>query len=188
MKKKSWMIAVLLPLLPVVACALTLVIGEHPECSVEFLVLNEDKMSGGWRNDLGFLPPALPALGAQEAFRMVMKSDDGGTIGHTVYRYRNSWLAAFHFWFDRAVFFPSACTDWSDFQEANDLPLHADQQQIKCGIATCSPLADYCSAVLRYGPYISDFDSSIGEEGDMSIEEFIETVLKIDERFRSCGE
>lgn len=182
------MIAVLSLLFLIVVCALPLVIREHPKCSVEFLVLDEDKIAGEWRNDLGFLPPALDALGAQEAFLMTLENDSGGTISHAVYRYRNSWLATFHLWFDEAVFFPSNCTDWSDLQEANDLPLHADQQQIMCGTATCSPLTDYCSAVLRYGPYISDFDASIGAGGDISIEEFMEIVLKIDERFASCVE
>jgi hypothetical protein len=185
------MVAVLLLLLLIVACVLMLVVRDRPRCNVKFLTLNEVQMSGRWQiSDRDLWPAFLPIqdrLGAQEAFRMVMKSDDGGTIGHTVYRYHNSLLAVFHFWFDRAVFFPSACTDWSDFQEANDLPLHADQQQIKRGIATCSPLADYCSAVLRYGPYISDFDSSVGEQGDMSMEEFLRVVLMIDERFKSCG-
>lgn len=190
MKKKSCMVTVLLLVLSIIVCVLTVAIKENPKCSVEFLVLDEDKMSEGWRNDLGFLPPALDALGAQEAFLMTMESDEGGAISHTVYRYRNRRLATFHFWFDRETFFPSVGWTWKELEEANNLPLHADQQQIKCGTANpgFSLLGNQCTAVLRYGPYISDFGSSIGEEGDMSIEEFIETVLKIDERFRSCVE
>ena len=145
-------------------------------------------MPEGWRNDLGFLPPALDALGAQEAFLMTMESDEGGAISHTVYRYRNKWLATFHFWFDRAVFFPSVSTDWSELEQANRLPLHADQQQIQCGVANAPLLSDRCVAVLRYGPYISDLGSSVGESGDIGIEEFMEIVLKIDKRFTSCAE
>ncbi len=188
MKKKLRIIAVLLFLLPIVVCALPFVVREHPKCSVEFLVLDEDKMTGGWRNDLGFLPPALDALGAQEAYAIIMVNDEGGSIGHTVYRYRNRWLAIFHFWFDGAVFFPSISTDWSELQEANNWSLHADQQYIRCGVATSPHLDDYCSAVLRYGPYISDFDASTSGEGGISLEEFEEIVLKIDEQFRLCGE
>ena len=116
-----------------------------------------------------------------------MKSVDGGAISHAVYRYRNRWLAIFHFWFDKEVFFPSGCADWSELQEADSWPLHADQRYIRCSVATCPPLNDYCSAVLRYGLYISDFNVSTSGDGAISLEEFKEIVLKIDERFRLCG-
>ncbi len=187
MRKKSCIIAVLL-VLPIVVCALPFVIREHPKCSVEFLVLDEDKMAGGWRNDLGFLPPALDALGAQEALLMTMKSDDNGAISHAVYRYRNRWLAAFHFWLDGRGFFPSVSMHWSELEQADRLSLHADQQWIQCGISDDPILGDMCVAVLRYNSYISDFSALTSGEGAISLEEFEEIVLKIDERFRLCGE
>jgi len=191
-RKKGCNVAVLLLLGVAAICVLIFTRGEHPKCGIETLILDEDQMSEQWRiTDDNIWPAFLLAqdrLGAQEAFRMAMKNDDNGMIGHTVYRYRNRWLAIFHLWFDKAVFFPSISTDWSEYQEANNWPLHADQQYIRCGVATCPPLADYCSAVLRYGPYISDFDVSTSGEGAISLEEFKEIVLKINERFISCEE
>lgn len=191
MKKKSYTIGVPLLLL-IVSCMLTLVASDRPKCSVKFLILSEERMSGRWQiSDRDLWPAFLPIqdrLGAQEAYAIIMVNDEGGSIGHTVYRYRNRWLAIFHFWFDGAVFFPSISTDWSELQEANNWSLHADQQYIRCGVATSPHLDDYCSAVLRYGPYISDFDASTSGEGGISLEEFEEIVLKIDEQFRLCGE
>ena len=70
---------------------------------------------------------------------------------------------------------------------AKSLSLQADQRQIKCGESDNPYLDEMCAAVLRYGPYISDFSASI-QEGTMSTEEFKQVVLEIDEIFRSCGE
>jgi len=192
MKKRGCSVVLLLLLSAFVVCTLTIVKTEHPKCRIESLVLSEERMSGRWQifeSDLwpAFLP-RQDRLGAQEVYRTIMVNDDGRTIGHTVYRYRNRWLATFHFRFDRAAFFPSVSTDWSELEEVGDLSLHADQQQIQCGTANDPYLSDRCVAVLRYGSYISDFGSSIGEERDTSIEEFMEIVLKIDERFTACVE
>lgn len=173
-------------LLFVISCVLLVVVGEQPKCSLEHLVLDQGKVPAGWRNDLGFLPPALETLGAHDAYLMTMKREDSGGISHGVYRYRNRWLAAFHFWFDSAVFFPSASTDWTMLEQADRLSLHADQQRIQCGVAHDYPLGDSCAAVLRYGPFISDFGASIGEKGDITVEEFLEIVTLIDERFAPC--
>ncbi|MBC7227544.1 MAG: hypothetical protein H5T61_09965 [Thermoflexales bacterium] len=178
-------------LLFLVACVLMLVGKDHTKCTTKFLTLNEEQMVGQWRVSDPLWPAFLPIqdrLGAQEVYRIILVNNDGGTIGHTVYRYCNRWLAAFHFWFDKAVFFPSISTEWSELQEANHWPLHADQRDVRCGVAIDPPLEDKCSAVLRYGVYISDFDASTSGAGAVSLEEFREIVLKIDERFQLCGE
>lgn len=184
MKKKLCIVAALFLAISIAACVLTIARRENPKCSINSLVLDEEGMPEGWSNKWGVLPPALEPLGAQQAYRMIMQNGNE-TAGHTVYQYSNRWLAAFHVWFDREMFFPSVGWDWSELQGASSLPLHADQWQIKCGDSNYPSLGNSCTAVLRYGPYISDFGSSI-QEGVMSTEEFIEIVLKIDELFSSC--
>lgn len=192
MSKRKCGATVFLLLVAVAACVIMITRTEHPECRIESLVVDEEWMSGRWQIfDSDLWPAFLPIqdrLGAQEAYRMVMVNDDGVGIGHTVYQYRNRWLAAFHFWFDRAMFFPSVSTDWSELEHASHLPLHTDQQQILCGTAKDSLLGERCTAVLRYGSYISVFDASTSGEGTISLEEFEEIVLKIDERFSLCVE
>jgi hypothetical protein len=193
-RKRGCSVAVLFLLGAVVICMLTVVRREHPKCRIESLALSDEWMPGRWQIREGDLWPAfLPErdrLGAQQAYQTAIGNDSGGAISHTVYQYRNRWLATFRLWFDRETFFPSVGWTWKELEEANNLPLHAGQQQIKCGTANpgFSLLGNQCSAVLRYGPYISDFGSSIGEEGDISIEEFMEIVLQVDERFTSCVE
>jgi hypothetical protein len=185
MKKKLCIVAVLFLAISVAACILAITRKESSKCSINSLIVDEERMPEGWSNKWGVLPPALELLGAQQAYCMIIQNGNE-TASHTVYQYSNAWLAAFHVWFDRETFFPSVGWDWSDLERANDLSLHADQRQIKCGTGNYPLLGDQCTAILRYGTYVSDFGSSIDEEGAMSTEEFIEIVLKIDELFSSC--
>lgn len=184
MKRKSVIAVALFLVVSIAACVLTFGSVENPKCSIISLVLEEEMMPEGWRNKWAILPPALDTLGAQEARRMIMQKGDGAA-GHTVYQYSNRWLATLHFRFEKELFFPSVGWKWSRLEGVNSLPLHADQLQLKCGDSNDPHLGNSCTAVLRYGPYISDFSSSI-QEGVMSTEEFKEIVLKIDELFSLC--
>ncbi len=184
-------VAVLFLVIPIVFCVFVHLWTERPRCTLPTLVLNHAQLPGEWKvSDPDLWPAFLPTqdlLGAQEAYATILANPDGGIIGHTVYRYRNRWLAAFYFWFNQAVFFASISTDWSSLEATEHLPLHADQRRIRCGIIQEPYPRDKCSAVLRYGPFISDFDLSVGEPGDLSLEAFLQIVVMIDEQFRSCG-
>lgn len=186
MKEKSCVIAALFLMLPIAACVLITAWEESPKCSIEPIVLGEEEMPEGWETEWAIRPPALEKLGAQEAYGIFMQNNDG-TAHHTVYRYSNRWLAAFHMWFDRETFFPSAGWEWSELNRTRTLPVHADQWQVKCGVGNYPLLGKRCAAALRYGPYVSDFSSSI-QEGVMNTEEFTGIVLRIDELFGSCVE
>ena len=157
---------------------------ENLKCDVDLLVLDETKMPIGWKNKWGILPPALDTLGAEQAYGMSMEKNEEGA-GHTVYKYRNKWLAIFYLRFNKEIYFPSMGWNWSELKEAKNLPLQADQIQIKCGDSNYKYLDDGCSAVLRYGSYISDFGLS-RKDDKIPTEEFIDIVLKIDEQFRQC--
>jgi hypothetical protein len=179
-------VAVFLLAVLVVVGTLTVVRRENQKCSIDSLVLGEEGMPEGWKKEWSILPPALDTLGAQHAYSIFMQNGDE-TAHHTVYHYSNEWLAIFHIWFDDEVFFPTVGWDWSELEGANRLSLDADQQQIRCGDSNDPYLGSRCAAVLRYGPYISDFSSST-REGVMSTEDFEQIVLQIDDLFRLCEE
>lgn len=173
----------------IVAGVLVIVRKENSRCSIEALAVDEKWMPEGWQNDDTFAFTLLPEQnrsGAQQALYVPMDNEHY-TAYHTVYLYPNKWLAVFHIWFYREKFFPSVGWEWSELEGSRNLPLHADQWQVKCGVGNYSLLGNRCAAVLRYGPYVSDFSSSI-QEGVMSTEEFEEIVLEIDELFSSCEE
>lgn len=188
MNKKSCILVLALFLVFSLACVMIITGIEHPRCDITSLVLDEGNSLEGWhRGDEELYPEFLPVqdrLGAQQAFSNVMIKGNQ-QIGHTVYQYSNNWLAKFHMWFDRELFFPSVGWKWSEVKGVNNLSLHADQIHIYCGRSNLQYLDDGCVAVFRYGPYISDF-TTFAEEGGVSTEEFEELVLKINELFRSC--
>ncbi len=192
--KKEWPIIALFFLL-ITGCVLIITTIEYPECNIVPLVLDEERMPGGWRRSgLGTAFLAVQDRQVtQQAYYIFMENGNGTesipphTAHHTVYQYSNSWLATFYVWFEKESFFSSSGWQWSKLEGIDSLPLHADQIQIKCGDGNGPYYGDRCAAALRYGPYISDFSSSIQEEV-MSTEEFKEMVLEIDELFGACGE
>lgn len=189
MKKKSSILLVLILFVIFVMACVAIITGmEYPKCDIESLVLDEDKGLEGWqRGDEELYPTFLlvqDRLGAQQAFSNFMVRGNQ-ELGHTVYQYSNRWLAKFHMWFDREIFFPSVGWEWSEMKGASNLSLHADQIHAQCGRSNLQYLDDGCVAVVRYGPYISDFTTFTQKEG-MSTEEFKEFLLKIDELFRRC--
>ena len=184
MKKRRYVIITLVFVFFIVACLLPIVRRGSQQCSIDSLVVDEGKMPEGWENKWTILPPALDALGAQEAYSIFMHNGNE-TASYAVFQYSNRWLATFHVWFDNEVFFPSVGWEWSELEGASSLPLNADQIQIKCGDSSLLHLDDRCTAVLRYGPYISNFSSST-QLGVMSTEEFKKVLLKIDDVFSSC--
>jgi hypothetical protein len=185
--KKVLVFVVLLSLVAFSAvCLLTVAYKESPTCSIRSLVLDDGKMPDGWTSEWAALPPALRALGAHQAYSVFMENDNS-SAQHSVYQYRNRWRSGFHFWFEEQLFFPSEGWNWSDWREASEIPLHADQRKIRCGNANHSHLDNRCTAVLRYGLYVSEFSASI-EEGCMTRDQFLETLLRIDELLSSCAE
>lgn len=172
-------------------CMLVIFWVENPKCDLSSLLLDEAEMPVGWRKLWVVLPEVLAldaAKGAQQAYSVSMEyarvPDEYGAH-HTVYQYSNSVLSTFYFWlyYDR----PVSYAGWPELREASNPPLQADRILIKCNDGNDPYIGKSCVAILRYGSYISDFGSSIEEE-IMSIDEFQETVLKIDERFSECGE
>lgn len=187
-KKLSILLVLILFVIFVITCAVIVTGMDHSRCNIESLVLDEGNSLKGWRRgDEELYPMFLPVqdrLGAQQAFSNFMIRGNQ-EIGHTVYQYSNSWLAKSHLWLDREIFFPSVGWEWSEMKDTSPLSLRADQIQIQCGKSNLQYLDDGCVAVIRYGPYISDF-TAFTQEGGMSTEEFKEFVLKVDELFRSC--
>lgn len=186
MNKKLYTVAALSLVAFIAVGVLAINWRKSPQCNIHSLILDEERMPEGWKNQWAILPPALETLGAQHAYSIFMQNGNA-TAHHTVYQYSSRWRAVFHIWFEKEIFFPSAGWDWSELTEAGNLSLHADHRQIRCGNGNHLYLDNRCTAVFRYGFYISDFSSSV-QEGVMSIDDFKEAVLKIDELFSSCAE
>jgi hypothetical protein len=183
--KRSLLLVALLLLTTCIVVGIGVVIRrEKLECNVHALVLAEREMPEGWKEEWRVEPPALDRRGAKQAYGVFMQNDDE-TAHHTVYEYSNRTLAALHVSVDNQIFFPSVGWSWRELEGTGSLPLYADQRQIKCGHSNDPYLSDRCTAILRYGPYISDFSSTI-REGVMSIDEFKQIVLRIDAQFGRC--
>jgi hypothetical protein len=158
-------------------------------CTPEALILTASQLSDDWHiSDSDLWPAYLPEqddLGAKEALRTLLENDSGGLVGHTVYRYRSSFLAVWRLWFDKQVHFPSACMKWETVPEIPGLSLQTDQFMLMCGTATCSETPDQCTAIVRYGNYVSELSLTV--RGDTtSAEELVEFLVKIDNRVRLC--
>lgn len=168
----------------IIACIVGSVAREQPKCTLDSLVLSDSDMPAGWRTQWTITPPALERKGAEQAYGITWLND-GGVAQHKIYQYSNRWLAAFHVHFNSKLYFPPGSWVWSDVEDIGQLSLQADQLWVKCGKSDDPYLDDRCAAVLRYGPYVSDFDSAMAA-GKMSLEEFKQTLLKIDTLFGRC--
>jgi hypothetical protein len=157
---------------------------EKSQCDIHALVLVEREMPDGWQKEWVIESPVLEQRGAGQVYRVFMRNGDK-TAHHTVYKYSNRTLATLRIFVDNQLFFPSAVWTWRELEGTEGLPLCADQRQIRCGDSNDPYLGDRCTAVLRYGSYVSDFSSSV-QERVMSVEEFKQIVLGIDARFCHC--
>ena len=159
-------------------------ISQNAKCDLESLVLQDNIMPLKWERLWKVLPPALPKDGAQDALEVVYENRNE-MASHTIYRYKNGLLAFLFLRINNEIFFPSGLTIWSELEGSDCWLLHGDEAQIRCGDSDDPFLGSQCDAVIRYGPYISEFSSPL-EEGIMSQEEFKAIVLAIDDRIASC--
>lgn len=165
---------------------LKLFLPENPQCSLENLILEDEMMPAGWQRFGWVSPPALPDLGARDA-RSVIYEKENAIAHHQVYQYKNQMVASLSLRINNQVFFPSSSSSWiwSDLEGSDNWGLSGDVERIRCGISD-NPLLGYnCGALIRYGLFISDFSSPVGE-GIMSQEEFKSIVIAIDDSFSSC--
>jgi hypothetical protein len=187
MKKRLHMVAGFLLIGLVTLVALVAVWREDPICGTDFLTLHAQDMPIGWRIEWRILPPALDErMGALDAVRVFMQKDDM-TAQHTVYQFPNRLSATFRMlWYPSESSFPSVGWAWSELDDSGVWPLESDRYHVKCGKPNLEHLDARCSAILQNGPIIAEFTSSIDAEG-MSIQEFRETVLKVDGLLASCA-
>jgi hypothetical protein len=181
---KIFLKVVLLFLSLCVLLGFLLSISQSAKCNLESLLLQDNMMPDNWKRLWRILPPALPKEGAVDALKVVY--ENGNEIAqHTIYRYKNSLLTFLFLRINNQLFFPSGSWRWSDLAGSEDWGLNDDGGRIRCGDSDDPFLGDLCVAVIRYGPYISEFSSPI-EEGVMSHEEFKALVVAIDEQIASC--
>lgn len=162
----------------------TYFLPQETQCRLETLILTEKMMPMGWTRSGQVVPPVLPKHGAQDALGVVY--ENGSDIAQDkIYRYKNAVLAFFFFRVNNQLFFPSGQWRWSDLDGKDGWGLNGDQKRIQCGYSDDPLLGHLCVAVVRYGPFISEFSSPI-EEGIMTYEEFKAIVHAIDEQITSC--
>jgi len=184
MKRPLLLVGLLLVILCIVLGVGVAITREKLRCDVNTLVLAEGEMPEDWNLVWEIQPPALPRLGSRRAYGVFMQNGDE-TAHHTVYEYSNRTLAVLHITVENQTFFPSIGWNWRELEGTRGMPLCADQREIRCGDSDDPYLGSRCTAILRYGPYVSDFSSSV-QEGVLSIEEFKQIVLKIDGQLCQC--
>lgn len=163
---------------------ITLFLPQKNLCSLETLILTDNMMPIGWTRFGRVSPPALPKQGAYDALGVIY--ENGSEIAHgEIYRYKNSLQSFFFLRINNQYYFPSGSWKWSDIDGSEDWGLNGDEYRIKCGESDDPFLDNLCGAVIRYGPYISEFHSS-SEEGLMSLDEFEAIVVAIDEQISNC--
>jgi hypothetical protein len=151
-------------------------------CSLEDVLVDQKVLPGAWQSELGAVYlTAQDKLGARRAYHIFLERDDL-TAQQTIYEYSSPLRARFHFWFDREIFFPSS---WAWETLENPPAVDADRYRILCGDSEDEYLEQRCGALMQYGPYLSDFSTSIDDE-TMQVEDFKQLVTTIDERFKRC--
>ena len=181
---KSYLKAVLPFLALCLLLGFVLSISQGTKCDLEGLLLQDNMMPLNWERLWKVLPPALPREGAQDALEVDYENQNE-LARHTIYRYKNGFLAFLFLRINKEVYFPSGGRTWSQLEGSEDWLLHGDERRIQCGNSNDPLLGFRCDAVLRYGQYISEFSSPIGE-GGMSQEQFKAIVLAIDDRATFC--
>jgi hypothetical protein len=185
MKQKWYIIVTSVLLLSCVACTVTFSREETPPCDITSLILEQEMILEGGESDLGYVfLLEQDSLGAQRAYNIYVKKQDV-SAHHTVYQYANQSQAKLHFATENYQFFPAGW-QWVDLGDAGSLALHADEWQMKCGETDDPGLSPKrCTAILRYGVYVSRFSTSISP-GIVEIEDFEYLVAEIDNRFENC--
>ena len=152
-------------------------------CDLAAVTLTAEAMPDGWVQKWVVLPLVLDTRGASDAYNVVLEKQ-GEISQHTVYRCADERAARALLRSSRYWFFPSGWA-WEEASGAENLSLHADRQIIKCGESGDPYLGTMCTAVLRYGRYVSDLTVPI-QEGVMTREEFFRLVQHIDATFQKC--
>lgn len=151
-------------------------------CSPEDVLLDQEALPGAWQSEFGAVYlPAQDRLGARRAYHIFLERDDL-TAQQTIYEYASPLRACFHFWFDREVFFPSS---WAWETLENPPAVDADRYRILCGDSEDEYLGRRCGALMQYGPFLSDFSTSIDDQ-TMQVEDFKQLVTTIDKWFKRC--
>jgi hypothetical protein len=159
-------------------------ISQNAKCDLESLLLQDNMMPLNWERLWKVLPPALPKDGAQDALEVVYENQNE-IASHTIYRYKNGVFSFLFLRINDQLFFPTGLRKWFELAGSGEWSLSGDEVRIRCGDSD-DPLLGYrCSAVVRYGPFISDFSSPIGDE-IMSKEEFKKIVVSIDNQITQC--
>jgi hypothetical protein len=173
---------IILALLTLGLCSRGAPYSVESSCSLEDVLLGQKTLPGAWQSELGAVYlPTQDKLGARRAYHIFLERDDL-TAQQTIYEYASPLRARFHFWFDREVFFPSS---WAWEMLENPPAVDADRYRILCGDSEDEYLGQRCGALMQYGPYLSDFSTSIDDQ-TMQVEDFKQLVTTIDERFKRC--
>jgi len=157
---------------------------QKPKCALENLILQDDMMPSEWERLWRVLPPALPTDGATDALEVDYESGNN-RASQTIYQYKNEFLAFFFLRFNDQVLFPTAWIKWTNLNGSESWDLNGNENRIRCGESQYPVIGYRCSAVVRYGQFISQFSTPI-IEGNMSAEQFKSIVLAIDDQISTC--
>jgi hypothetical protein len=175
------------------AIALAILVGlvllwywpEDTRCSLQDLILKDEKMPAGWQRTWYILPPALPDESAQDALGVQFDQNNTSFAHHTLYRYRNRTEALLWRRINRELFFPSSW-HWVTWEASGGWALAADEISVQCAETGAGGKDSFrCNAVMRYGPMIADFGSPI-RPGLMTLQEFHDIVVAIDKDSSAC--
>ncbi len=181
MKTPKYIGLLILTLLTIV-CVWSVFRKDEPSCDVSSFIVDENTLLQSGYSDMG--PIWLTEedrLGSEKAYRIFIEQD-GYTAHHTIYEYRNTYVAQLHFVLEKEVFFPSGW-QWRKLDESE--ALNADAWQIQCGESSDPYLGNRCAAVLRYGKYISHLSSSMAKNF-RSPQDFLDIIREFDTKFISC--
>lgn len=184
MKRKGYIIVVLILLFLCALSGLFLFRNENPSCDIKTLILDQEILLEGGETVLGYVfLLEQDSYGAEQAYNIYVEKQPV-TASHTLYQYANQSKARFQLAIGQSHFFPAGW-QWKELENTKKLALNADAGQIKCGTSSDSILGERCVAVLRYGMYVSDLGVSISPS-IMEIADFKNLVIEIDNHFATC--
>lgn len=178
-------IAAVLILLALCSLLVLVIFGyQKPKCPLENLILQDDMMPSEWGRLWRVLPPALPTDGAIDALEVDYENGNN-RASQTIYRYKNEFLAFFFLRFNNQVLFPTAWIRWTNLNGSESWNLNGNENRIQCGESQYPIIGYRCSAVVRYGQFISQFSTPL-VDGNMNAEQFKSIVLAIDDQISTC--
>jgi hypothetical protein len=162
----------------------TLYKNQQSNCPLNDLSIKDNMMPIGWNRLWSVLPPALPTDGAVDAIEIDYEYGNNRAY-QTIYQYKNEFFAFFFLRFNNQLLFPTAWIKWTTLKGNENLDLNGNENRIRCGESQYPIIGYRCSAVVRYGQFISHFSTPIAE-GIMSTEQFQSIVLAIDDQISTC--